>query len=416
MSIFKELTGLDDPSCWYKFNWSTIRLWTNDTASCHRCTYEDLPENFDDFHNTPGKIQNRMDMASGKWCGDGCEYCRDIEAVDGISDRKDVNYSKNFAEKISPDLLNNVTVTPRPTVVEVYFNNRCNMKCIYCNSGFSSSWEKEDAIYGKIRGRQTYKEGYEERVNKWFEWLRKNGNTLVEYNFLGGEPFYQDEMDLNIEFFEKHPHPDLKFRIFSNFKVNHNKFKKCLERLSKLVKDKHLHSVRIISSIDCWDYDQEYVRTGFKMKQWKENMDTLIYDFPLIEVHCHGTMCALTTKTAYKLTQILCEYNRHRSILQTYNLLVSPQFMQNSVFPYGFFDEDIEILSKEMAKMDPYRATQILKYKDEFNSKEYRPDMIKQLISYLEEMDRRRKTNWQTAFPWLAQFVSENFIELSHND
>ena len=36
-------------------------------------------------------------MMQGKWPGQGCEYCRDIEAAGGISDRVEFNSNpKNF--------------------------------------------------------------------------------------------------------------------------------------------------------------------------------------------------------------------------------------------------------------------------------------------------------------------------------
>lgn len=419
MTNFLELSNLNDPACGYKFGWSTIRLWTNDTASCHRCDYESIPDNFNDFHNTPEKLIARMKMALGMWPEKGCEYCRDIEAVDGISDRMDfsnINVVKN--KKLVPqELIENFTLKTSPTIVEVYFNNNCNMKCVYCNSGFSSLWEVEDIKFGSTYGTMPKRaKGYEERVEKWFNWLKINGQTLQEYNVLGGEPFYQDELQANIDLFKEHPHPNLKFRIFSNFKVQKDRFRKYLKDLRSLVVENKVGSVRLISSIDCWGEQQEYVRTGFKMEQWKENMDILIYEFPEIEIHCHGTMCALTLKTAKDLANIIGDYSKVRRIFQTYNLLVGPEFMQNSVFPYGFFDKDIKKLQAAITEYgDIHRANQILGYKDEFNSKPYEPEKIKELVTYLDTLDKRRNTNWKEVFPWLDAFIKQNFIELNEN-
>jgi hypothetical protein len=40
-----------------------------------------------DFHNHPGKIGDREKMLNGEWPGNGCEYCKKIEDVGGVSER-----------------------------------------------------------------------------------------------------------------------------------------------------------------------------------------------------------------------------------------------------------------------------------------------------------------------------------------
>jgi hypothetical protein len=70
---FRDDFGMPDPSCIYKFAWSTIHLYAKKTNSCHRVEHDTLTiDNIDDFHNTPLKLQTRQDMIDGKWPNHGC--------------------------------------------------------------------------------------------------------------------------------------------------------------------------------------------------------------------------------------------------------------------------------------------------------------------------------------------------------
>ena len=109
-------------SCQLKWNWSTLYLNGSTTASCHRTSFSDLTsENFNDFHNTPGKIQDREDMLAGRWPEKHCGYCKNIEDQGGISDR--------IRQLAIPDLVppevdsGNLTATHvTPQIVEVFFS------------------------------------------------------------------------------------------------------------------------------------------------------------------------------------------------------------------------------------------------------------------------------------------------------
>ena len=69
-----------DTACQLKWNWSTIRLYTGETSSCHRVQSDNVSvDSFDQFHNTPKKLADRELMLHGKWPIGGCEHCKNIE-------------------------------------------------------------------------------------------------------------------------------------------------------------------------------------------------------------------------------------------------------------------------------------------------------------------------------------------------
>ena len=226
---------------------------------------------------------------------------------------------------------------------------------------------------------------------------------------------YQEEFQQNIDLFKELSFSELKLRIFSNFKVNENRFRKYLEDLQYLIDNNKLESVKIVASLECWDEQQEYIRTGLNLTQWENNMMTLLKEFPSIGIHIHGTLASLAIPTAHKLIRKVNEYKQIRydlgvrkdipPVFQTYNILVSPKFMAPSIFPTNYFDKQIEKMYNEFVLCrDHYRAKQILSYRDEFNSKPEDRKLIKSLINYLQKLDIRRNTNYLDKFPWLEEF------------
>ena len=137
-------------ACQLKWAWSTLYLNTGTTASCHRTAFTVInEENFLDFHNTSLKLDDRNRMLQGQWPETSCKYCKDIEEENGISDRQRHLTIPNL---VPPELeQDNTAIKISPTIVEVFFNNTCNLGCLYCNSGLSSSIETENKKFGDFK-------------------------------------------------------------------------------------------------------------------------------------------------------------------------------------------------------------------------------------------------------------------------
>ena len=410
---FKEIYKMPNPTCLYKWGWSTVHLQSGSTCSCHRTENDNVNYvNFDDFHNTPAKLKARQAMLDGKWPGGGCEYCKKIEDAGGISDRQDIN--QIIHDKLVPiELKTNPKATVvSPTMVEVYFSNLCNMSCIYCKPKYSSTWEHEARKYNlypvsKLDRITGDKDSYQKILAKFWEWLDKNASNLVRYNILGGEPFYQPELETNITFFETHPCPNLNLTVFSNLKVNHDKFVRILTQLNSLLDRGHLASVEITCSLDCWGPQQEYIRTGLDLVQWERNFDTLVKDFPNIKVQIHGTMTSLTIKTIPALVNKINDINQYRSskskpVYLTYNMVFNPDNMNPSIFPMGFFDKDFDAIIAVI--QDDHDKKVMQGYQQSINAGAYNPDLVTSLKDYLNTLDARRGTDWKPLFPWLVEF------------
>ncbi len=223
-------------SCRLKWAWSTVYLNLGVTGSCHRSSLSAIPDQFNEFHNTPIKIQDRSIMLQGQWPGNGCEYCRDIETAGGTSDRQ----FQNLIPDIYPsELDNDPTLTlVTPAVLEVFFSNTCNLACVYCNAKFSSSIQAENKKFGGAILPELNFEYVDNRakemIPKFWKWFEANSSSLQRLQILGGEPFLLKEVTQLIDYFEQYPHPNLEFNLITNLNVPTGIIEPILEKLAIL--------------------------------------------------------------------------------------------------------------------------------------------------------------------------------------
>ena len=90
-----------------------------------------------------------------------------------------------------------------------------------------------------------------------FEWLSKNRQNLTNFNILGGEPFYQPELEQCLDLFDQYPAPELKLQIFTNLNVKITKLQTIIQRIKCLIDQDKLREFEITASLDCWGAPQE---------------------------------------------------------------------------------------------------------------------------------------------------------------
>ena len=403
---FLKKYNLSDPVCLYKWTWSTIRLMEGSTNSCHRIKSSNItPETYENFHNTPLKLQHREKMLSGEWPGDGCEYCKNLELANAESDRTDINKRAYLAPPELQKNSNEINVTPR--MVEVYFNNLCNLGCIYCSAEYSTVWEQEDKKFGlvdqnTILQRKRSKAQYPKMLEAHWKWLEKNAKEIYQYNVLGGEPFFQPELEQNIDFFVNNPCANLRFSIFSNLKIENKKFRKMLDKLSYLIESNSLADVSIICSLDCWGPQQEYIRTGLNLTHWEENFLTILNEYPNIKIKIHSTIISLTMQTLPDLCKKITEWNKIRLVRHSLSFADGRPAMDVGIFPKYFFDgefkKSIENTSNQNTK------SWIKGFSKKVNAQQPNMQYIQELKNTLDQFDIRRGTNWRKLWPWLDQY------------
>lgn len=424
---YKTFPIKSDSACLLKWAWSTIYFNSGTSASCHRTQkYAINPDNFSSFHNLPDKQSARQLMLQGQWPQAGCEYCKKIEDAGGTSDRQYNLQQQQGTWLTPPELLNDSSATViTPTILEVYFKNTCNMKCVYCGPHFSSLWEEENRKFVSsfqtntpfdIKASQ-FNPNYDQMVADLWRYLADSNRykTIKRYHILGGEPFLMSELDDSIEFWRTHPNPDLMFSIVTNLNIPTARFKKYIHQFEKLVLSNKIWKLQLTASLDCWGAEQEYVRNGLDLELWERNFELLL-NKPWVTLSINSAISALTIKSMPALLEKINKWNQGQvatadwhqrewsaePILYSFN--TTGQYDDPYQFGPGVFDDDFKTII-ELMPDTPARAvmqgisTQLSKSKR--NNRK-----IEHLKKYLDELDQRRNTNWRAHFAWLDKDFS----------
>jgi len=388
-----------DTACQLKWNWSTIFLTTEETASCHRTNHHKFDTDIFDFHNTPSKLDDRRRMLQGQWPAQGCNYCQDIEQAGGQSDRIT---NLNFPGMHAPPELNQdpsaVNVTPR--ILEVYFDNTCNLKCVYCGPHFSSLWDAENIKFGDRAFNKS--PNIESNKQKIFDWIKINGHQLTVFNILGGEPLYQRELEQCLDIFDQHPAPKLKLQIFTNLNCKLSHLQKIVHRIKQLVDQDKLREFEITASLDCWGAPQEYVRYPLNLQNWETNFEFLV-EQKWINLIISSTVTPLTIKTLPELLKKIQTWNQSRQVYHYQNSVNDPSYMFIDMFG-DIFSEDFEkALSLKPDTTPEERSSKNYLAGISMQSSSRDPNIpeITRLFDFLNQLDQRRNTSWKNTFPWL---------------
>lgn len=411
-----------DPTCVQKWNWSTIYLTNSASASCHRTTqYKFDLDSFDDFHNLPEKLRDRQMMLDGKWPGNGCEYCRKIEDAGGQSDR---TFGNANLENVPSEVFTDPTaISIVPKTVEVYFDNTCDLKCVYCGPWYSSLWAAENKKNGYFKTgtfelNDEYRASDNRRayVEKFWVWWDRHYDQVSHFQFLGGEPFYQKEFDEFVEFIGNHRNSDLWINITSNLNCDTDRLIAKIEQFKEFVKDGRIKTLQIVGSIDCWGPQQEHIRFPLDLARWKRNFEYLV-EQDWIVLNINSAISTLSIKTMPDLLEKLNVWRRKRVIYQNFMTIQDPMPMNPDYLGGDVFADDFKrIISvmEETASLDPWYQN-FVPYMTGISQQvaASTPNIPKlvELHAYLNELDRRRGTSWAALYPWLVeQFNRHNII------
>ena len=413
--------------CQLKWTHSTVYLTDGLSASCHRVAGDPLEMRNGElnFHNIPAKLEARRKMLRGEWPGRGCEHCKHIEEVGGKSDRL---LHLNLEGTTAPPELDNdleaVDVTPRQ--LEVYWGNTCQQSCIYCGAHFSSSIMQEEKRFGKfqqdgvkISGNFPMNPKIEEHTELLFKWFENHLHKLHKIMVMGGEPFLQKETFRFIEFLEKGSYPDLTLVFFSNMNIEHERFKKWIDRVETLQRSGRLDKIQIFFSCDALGPEGEYVRTGLDLGVALKNFEYVLHNTNIEQ----GINSALTVTAVPGMPAMVKYINNCNKIKPIYWSMMKanqheigpreymyPGIFGNKINEWGLreavemFDTRSHGYSDSVKENYKSYMQGIMK---EFEGREPSPLRQKQFNIYLKELDRRRGTDWTKIYPQIYKEVKK---------
>ena len=200
--------------------------------------YDSLQDAFDGSENA--KLRQRM--LNGEYI-DSCKKCYRDENLGKSSYRQRFNGRYN---------LSNLPVIRE---LELALSNKCNFKCVMCNTRFSSSWYDDDILLGR-----TYYTDIGRNYKSNFDIEKVDLSQLVELKILGGEPFLEKDY---LKIFK-----NLNKENITLFLVTNNSVFPSNEWIEELSKFK---SIRFVISLDGVYEVAEFVRYGKKFSRFEEN-------------------------------------------------------------------------------------------------------------------------------------------------
>lgn len=400
-------------ACQSKWTWST--LWLNQlaTSSCHRVQQVPVDlNNFDNFHNVPKKLEDRRLMLEGKWPQGGCETCRYVEEAGGFSDR---HHNLGIRGLTPPELETDpLAIHVSPRIVEIFAHNTCNLSCLYCNGSLSSRIENENKKFGAFKQNGVSipvitkpTSATIEYFEKFKNWLTNNINGLVRLHLLGGETFIQhDLLNSVLDIIERHPNPKLELCIFSNLNVPEKYWNLYINRIKDLQAAGNIRVFDLTCSIDCWGPEQELVRWGLDLEKFEEKFAWASeQNESWLRVNVNQTITNMTVKTMPELIDKISHYSRHRHIGHYFQFITEQHYLHPEIFSYEFWAKDFDRIFAAMPQrtVDQQEAIPRMqgmqKQLQQANQNNYKE--IGQLCTYLDELDRRRNTDWRNLFSYL---------------
>jgi hypothetical protein len=410
-------TGIKFPintptACQSKWTWSTIYLNKMSTSSCHRVNLIPLdPNNFANFHNMPKKLEDRRMMLRGEWPTGGCEQCRVVEQAGGWSDRL---HNLDIRGLTPPELETDsqaVEVTPR--IVEIMAQNTCNLACVYCNDNLSSRIQQENIKFGAFS-----KDGVTIPItdipgeaargvfDQFLAWLEDNVQSLKRLHLLGGETFLQHElMGKVLGILARKPNPALQLNIFSNFNVPLKFWHLYTSQIKELQQAGNIEYFDLTASIDCWGTEQEYVRSGLNLKQFEQYFAWAAEQDNWLRLNVNQTITSMTIRTMPELIKKIDHYSQHRHIGHYFQFAVGETDLHPGHFSYKLWEDDFKQILAAMPNRTIHQQEAIprmigmQRQLEQATAHNY--EKIRRLHIYLDELDRRRGTNWRDLFPYL---------------
>ncbi|NQY99397.1 MAG: radical SAM protein [Bdellovibrionales bacterium] len=402
--------------CTRKWTDIKISVWDGVASVCGLAKPIQLNELVDP-HNSPEVMRDRLRMLSGCWpaLGRGCEGCQRQEQLGIKSERQRSDESVARPNKGSHiDKHHFDSLSAEPENLKLMFRNKCNMKCVYCSSSRSSSWQIENSLYAPENSLVNFDtdslnvrdEKYQRHLAFTWRWLKKHSQSLKSLHISGGEPFLQSEVWHLVEYLTENPHPELKVTIVSNLQIESKSFQAGLRRLRKL--REVVAGLQLICSIDSWGEPSEYIRFGHEVSQFENNFQQVLSLSEKIDVSISTTLTALNVSHLPVLTDQVYRWLHKRQFDWSFKRCKSPARLDPAVLPVEISEQPMLQTLAECERLFGGRACineQRELFLEILNEPE-NPRLLFALTEYLNELDTKRSTNWQEMFPFLAGLIT----------
>jgi len=213
-------------------------------------------------------------------------------------------------------------------------------------------------------------------------------------------------MERVFDVIERKPNPNLQFNIFSNFNAPKKYWYDYTSKIKDYCLAGNISRFDLTCSLDCWGPEAEYVRNGLDLSMLEEYFAWAAEQSEdWLYLNVNQTVSSMTIKSMPQLIEKIKQYSKHRHIGHYFMLVDGYEFQHPDIFDYSMWADDFEHILKIMPtdNISQQEAIPRMIGLQRRLQNTCRQDLakIKQLHDYLDELDRRRRTDWRSLFPYL---------------
>ena len=416
--IKTDLDAIGPGFCILKWHYLELSLAEGLKHSCYHCPQHKIPLK-SDLHNTPTTKEVRQQMLDGLKPAED-NYCYDIEKTGNYSDRQylAVQFIKEDPNIIAKTAAYEPDEQIYPKYLTVSFTNRCQMSCIYCGAGKSSTWKKEIDEYGPYP--LNVKDNYDKYmprndimkvednpyVDKFWKWLPDAYPHLQTIRLTGGEPLLDENTFKLLQYVKDNP-KELSFEISTNLMVTDRR----VSNYINLVKG--LPGQKCYVSVDTWGEQAEWIRTGLKIEQFEHNLHRVLGNGIKVGIMCTFNLLSIPNfeEWVFKMAELKQQYPGLLTVdvpqmveplhlttrIADKKLINMLDKAYKSMLTYSHLFEDYEI--SKFKRTIAWTKANLMKGEElERNRKDF--------VKFANEKDRRRGTNFLETFPELKEFYN----------
>ena len=313
----------------------------------------DLPKTSDflTVMKSPDWINKYKQLETGPLDNGVCDKCVTDESWTNLSQRKKINQLTKDGRFF----------------LKIDFSNKCNLKCVMCNSKRSTAWLKDEqklsVLWPEMEFAQTPAGDMDE--NFWLDLPCDFWENVGAVEVSGGEPLYHSQFIDFLEFLVTW-NPNRLIRIITNGTLLDDRILKVLDKFTR---------VEILVSVDGWQDDiYQYARGGkqHELPKVKENI------LRLFGVVSKTSIVDTNHPITYDQKPIARQWLRDQgisTISHQQDFCTEPGYMDSRrVLPSHIYEHGEKSLEKQLEfkkyilALDKIRGTDILKVRPEFET------------------------------------------------
>jgi hypothetical protein len=213
-------------------------------------------------------------------------------------------------------------------------------------------------------------------------------------------------MNQILDIIERRPNPKMTLCVFSNLNAPDKYWDLYIGRIKDLAQRGHIQKMDLTASIDCWGPEQEYVRSGLDLAKFEKRFAWASEQGDWLRLIANQTVTVLTMRTMPELIQKIDQYSQHKHIGHYFQFYTGSQMFQHpKTYAYSHWAETFEEIYKAMPTRTEEqreaipRMQGLQRYLQTFTQHSW--EDIEKVQVWLDELDRRRGTNWRNLFAYL---------------